>query len=125
MLNVIFLTLTVSFVAMMFVNGSIAVSNSKTALRLTALNLMDEQFAEIESLADKGNLSAGNLSFLGVEEDLKTYNLNENFPVEFDILTTVNSTAYENLLEVTVTAKWTYDGRDFEIESGKTVRVRN
>ena len=123
MLNVIFLTLIVSFMAMIFLNASENVNNSNATLRLTALNLIDEQFAEIESRAAKGNLSAGSLSFLGVEEDLRIYNLNEKNPIEFNVSTVVKNTDYENLFNVKVKVEWIVDRKNFEIESEKIIRI--
>lgn len=126
MMSVVFLTLVVSFAAVIFLNGSARVKNSNSALRFTALNLMQEQFAMLESRAAHGDLPVGNFSFLGASEDLTSYNLAENFPVKFKVKTTVkNHVAYENLRNVTVQVEWTFNNKDFEIESEKIMRVQN
>ena len=51
MLNVVFLTLITSFAAMILLNAAPRVRNSQSQLRLTALYLANEQFAELESAA--------------------------------------------------------------------------
>jgi|GEM_PF-2287559 len=125
MLNVVFLTLIVSFAAMIYLNGSAIVGNSNATLRLTALNLMNEQFAEIESLAGQGNLSAGEeFDFLGLQEDLISYNASEKNPTEFKVTAAVKNFDSENLLRVSVKVTWKFNGRNFELESEKLVRVR-
>lgn len=125
MLNVIFLTLIVSLVAIIFLNGSEILNRSNATLRITAMNLIDEQFAEVESRAAHGNLSVGTLGFLGVEEDLKSYNLDEKNPIDFKVSTVVQNTAYENLFNVVVKVTWTLGEKNFEIESEKFVHLQN
>ena len=129
MLNVIFLTLIVSFTALIFLNGAAKVKNSGAELRFVALNLANEQFAEIESLAAQGKLSVGSKNFLGAEEDLKNFglyrdeDLKTKTPVIFSVTSTVkNFSGYENLFEVTVKVTWTFEGKDFEVELNKVVR---
>ena len=121
MLNVIFLTLIVSFVAMIYLNGTATLTSGNSTLRLTALNLMNEQFAELESRAAQGNLSTGTMTFLGNKDDLTSYNANENLPTEFKISANVTERG-ENLFKVTVKVEWQFHGKDFEIKSAKTVR---
>ena len=127
LLNVIFLTLIVSITATIFLNGTAAKNNSNSALRLTALNLANEQFAELESRAATGNLFSGNYSFLGSAEDLKSYGLyeteNEKLPVEFSVTSTVkNYLSYENLFMAEVKVEWTFEGQNYELKSEKIIR---
>ena len=128
MMNVIFLTLITSFTALIFLNGAERVSESDSALRLTALNLAEEQFAEIESLAEKNNLSAGSYNFLGDENNLKNFglykdeDLQNKTPAEFKVSADVEN-YQDNLKNVKVTVKCTRAGKNFEIELEKIVRV--
>ncbi len=129
-INVIFLTLIVSFAALIFLNGATRVKESDSTSRLVALNLANEQFAEIEFLAATGNLSVGNYNFLGAAEDLKNYglytddDLSKKIPVEFSVTANVkNYSGYENLRNVSVKVEWTFSGKDFKIELEKVVRV--
>ena len=129
MLSVVFLTLIVSFSAMIFLNGARRINNSAAELRLVALNLANEQIAEIESLAAKGNLSAGNFNFLGDAEDLKNFglyrdeDLKTKTPVNFSVTSTVkNFSGYENLFEVEVKVAWTFEGKNFEVKLEKVIR---
>ena len=125
LLNVVFLTLIVSFAAMIFLNGAAKINNSNSALRLIALNLSNEQFAELENLAASGNLQIGGYSFLGAADDLKNYNVNENFPVEFSVTSTVeNYLGYENLRLAKVKVSWNFDGKNYELENEKILRVK-
>ena len=130
MMNVIFLTLIVSFTALIFLNGAARVKKSDADLQLTALNLANEQFAEIEYLAASQENLAGSYNFLGAAEDLKSYgiytddDLTKKIPVEFAVTATVkNFSDYENLRNVTVKVSWTFNGKNFEIELEKLVRV--
>ena len=66
MLNVIFLTLITSFAAMILLNAAPRVRNSQSRLRLTALYLADEQFAQLESLAAGGTAPTSSETFLEV-----------------------------------------------------------
>ena len=129
MMNVIFLTLIVSFTALIFLNGAARVKKSDADLQLTALNLANEQFAAIEYLATQETL-AGSYNFLGAAENLKSYgiytddDLTKKIPVEFAVTATVkNFSDYENLRNVTVKVSWTFNGKNFEIELEKLVRV--
>lgn len=120
MMSVVFLTLVVSFAAIIFLNVATRVKNSYAGLKLTALSLADEQFAELESLAAAGKLTTGKKNFLGVPEDLITYNGHENFSVEFDTETDVEiDSARENFFVVTVKVKWNFREKNYEIESKK------
>ena len=131
-MNVVFLTLIVSFAALIFLNGAKLVEEDNSALRLTALNLANEQFAEIEKLADEGNLSTGNFNFLGETEDLKSFglykdeDLQKKIPVNFSVTATVkNHSDFENLRNVAVAVDWTFAGKNFKIELEKIVRIND
>lgn len=131
MMNVIFLTLIVSFTALIFLNGAARVKKSDADLQLTALNLANEQFAEIEYLAASQENLAGSYNFLGAAENLKSYgiytddDLTKKIPVEFSVTATVkNFSDYESLRNVTVKVSWTFNGKNFEIELEKLVRVK-
>ena len=131
MLNVIFLTLIVSFTALIFLNGAARINNSGAELRIVALNLANEQFAEIESLAAQGKLYAGNINFLGDKEDLKNFgfykdaDLQTKTPVIFSVTSTVkNFSGYENLFNVEIKVAWNFAGKDFDIKLEKIVRAK-
>ena len=67
---------------------------------------------------------------MGAAENLKSYgiytddDLTKKIPVEFSVTATVkNFSDYENLRNVTVKVSWTFNGKNFEIELEKLVRV--
>ena len=128
MMNVIFLTLIVSFTALIFLNGAQRVNETDSALRLSALNLANEQFAEIEYLAAKNNLSTGSHSFLGDENNLKSFglykdeDLQNKKPAEFTVTTYVENYS-DNLKNVKITVKCTSTEKNFEIELEKLVLI--
>ena len=128
MMNVIFLTLIVSFTALIFLNGARRVNETDSALRLAALNLANEQFAEIEYLAAENNLSTGSHSFLGDENNLKNFglykdeDLQNKKPAEFTVTTSVENYS-DNLKNVKVTVKCTSTEKNFEIELENLVRI--
>lgn len=124
LLNVIFLLLITSLAALILLNGTKNFRNHNSTLKAVALLLAEEQFAEIESLAAEGNLSAGNYNFLGVESDLKNYfddNLKKN-PVEFKVSASVENYSAENLFKVAVLVEWKFDKKNYSIELKKIVR---
>lgn len=116
LLSAVFLTLIVSFVAMMTLQAMTRAKNSDTALRLQAINLANEQFALIESGSNK-NIP---------NEDLKNYGLyhtNElenKTPIEFKVTTTLENVS-GNLHKAKVTVTW----KDNNLEFEKIVRVEN
>lgn len=109
MLNVIFLTLITSFAAMILLNAAPRIRNSQSSLRLIALHLANEQFAQLESLAAEGTLTEGNYDFRGDKKDLKNV-------VDFNVETTVTGTG--NLRGIKVKVSWS--DKDF-IEVERTV----
>ena len=122
LLGVIFLTVITSFAAMILLNAATRVRNPQSTLQLTALHVANEQFAQLESLAANGTLDAGSYSFKGPDEDLTTENFSLGSPVTFVVDTHV-ANGNGNLREVTVKVRWTVGGKNFEIESERTIRV--
>jgi hypothetical protein len=109
MLNVIFLTLITSFASMILLNAAPRVRNPQSTIRLIALHLANEQFAQLESLAAEGTLTEGNYDFRGDKKDLKNV-------VDFNVETTVTGTG--NLRGIKVKVSWS--DKDF-IEVERTV----
>lgn len=119
MLNVVFLTLITSFAAMILLNAAPRIRNSQSSLRLTALYLANEQFAQLESLASEGKSLPTN--FLGKTSDLTTKNFGrENSPITFEVTTQINGA---NPYAVTVKVSWTDDGKSFEVKSERRILV--
>ncbi len=124
--QVIFLTLMVSFAGMMILNGMKKVENHDATLRIIALHLAEEQFAELESLADDGKLSAGSYNFLGVQDDLKNYfnsdekKINSQIPVNFDVKTQVENFS-GNLFKAKIKVEWNFEEKKF-VEFQKIIR---
>ena len=119
LLSTIFLTLIVSIMAQIFLNANVKIRHRNSALYFTAINLANEQFAFIESIAAKtGKIDT---SCHVPAEDLKSYNgVNENSaPVEFEIST------IQNGYEVTVKVTWTVNGETETFESVKTILPEN
>lgn len=121
LLDVVLLTLITSFAAVVLLNAHPQTKNPHSTLKLTALHLADEQLAYLESFGDSGELQAGSYSFLGESEDLVTKNFDEDIPIEFSVTTSV-SELDENLYRAVVTVGWQVEGKDFEIESERTIR---
>ena len=67
LLQVVFLAMITSIVAMIFLNGVMQVKNRNATLRLTAIHLANEQIAESESRAAQGILPDGSISWLRSE----------------------------------------------------------
>ncbi|MBO4400223.1 MAG: hypothetical protein J5809_00060 [Selenomonadaceae bacterium] len=119
LLSVVFLTLIVSLSAQILLNANSKVQQRNSTLYLTAINLANEQFAEIEGQ----NLPAGNYNFLGNEGDLESRNgvREDSEPTKFDVSAEVGE---GNLREVKVTVKWNVGGRENSIVSKKKIRAR-
>ena len=95
MLDVVFLTLITALAATILINAAPRAKNPQSTIRLIALNLANEQLAQLESLAAAGeNLTT---DFLGDTDDLKNV-------VEFKVETTITGTG--NLRGVTVKVSW-------------------
>ena len=122
LLSVIFLTLVVSTGAMILLHANVKIQQRNSTLYLTAINLANEQFAELEHRAAVGNLYGGSYSFLGDADDLQSFNgVKANSPpVEFEVETAVAESG--NLREVTVTVNWTVGGKENSITSKKILR---
>jgi len=123
LLNVVLLTLITSFAAVILLNAEPRARNPQSTLKLTALHLADEQLAYLESYGDSGELHAGSYPFQGEPEDLVTENFDEDIPIEFTVTTNVSESELgENLYRAAVTVSWQVEGKDFEIESERTIR---
>lgn len=121
LLDVVLLTLITSFAAVVLLNAHPQAKNPHSTLKLTALHLADEQLAYLESYGDSGELHAGSYPFQGEPEDLVTKNFDEDIPIEFSVTTSV-SKLDENLYRAVVKVSWQVEGKDFEIESERTIR---
>ena len=106
LLSAVFLTLIVSFTAALTLQAVTLKNKDETALELTAINLANEQFAMVESLAAQDKLS-----------DVKNFNGKSELPEGFEVKTNVEGG--ENLREVTVTVTW----QDEEHKFTKLVRI--
>ena len=108
LLSAVFLTLIVSFVAMMTLQSMTRTKNSDAALRLQAINLANEQFALIESGSTK-NIPDEDLKSYGIyrEEELST-----KTPIEFKV--TKNISGEGNLKKAKVTVTWKGNSLEFE-----------
>ena len=113
MLSVVFLTTITSLAAMILFNAVPRVKNPQTTLRLTALYVANEQFAQLESLAAKGEELPTN--FLGKEEDLTTENAGA--PIKFSVETKPSNS---NPCKVKIKVSWT--DKDF-IEVERTIWI--
>ena len=125
LMSVIFLLMITSFAALIFMNGTKKIVNQNSALRIISLHLAEEQFAEIESRAAKGE-ALQNFSFLGNPDDLKNYydsrdeNNSEVKPIIFDVTTSVKSDS-----RVEVKVEWTLDGKNYSIALEKLIYITN
>lgn len=123
LLSVVFLTLIVSLGALILLNANVKVQQRESTLRLTAMNLANEQFAEIESRAAKGVKPTSGNRFLGADEDLKSFSgIHESDePVVFRVSTEVTDDG--NLHTVTVTFEWDTGGKTHELISKRIIRT--
>lgn len=112
LLSTVFLTLILSFTAMLTLQAMTRVKNGDQSLKLHAINLANEQLAIIES--------GSNIEIPA--DDLKSYGLyeknSEKPPVEFQVTTNINS-VNENLREVEVIVTW----NDAKVKFKKLVRI--
>lgn len=133
LLNVVFLTLITSFAAMLLMNAAPRVRNREATLKLTAIHLANEQFAQLESMAAAGTEIFGVNNFLGDKNDLTTKNgvgTNEEiktitFVVKTDvaIISAVKDEDGNPILrKATVTVTWTEGGKNFELTAERTIR---
>ena len=115
LLSAIFLTLIVSFTAMMTLQAITQVQRGDASLRLHAMNLANEKFALIESGSSEDI----------PEEDLKSYGLYDKndlktkTPITFKVTDTREDIG-ENLYKITVTVTWQNEKLEFE----KVVRLK-
>ena len=116
LINVVFLTLITSFAAMILMNAAPRARNPQSTLKLTALYLANEQFAELESLAARSDIS-GSQPFLGDNDDLISNNLDARNPIEFKVTTTVSGN------RAVVKVRWQVGDEEFEIETERTIGI--
>lgn len=119
LLSTVFLTLILSFTAMLALQSMRRVQNGDQSLKLHAINLANEQLAIIES--------GSNIEIPA--DDLKSYGLydknSDKPPVQFNVSTTFKpipdnlSDDEVTLYEVEVTVTW----NDDEVKFKKLVRV--
>lgn len=124
LLSAIFLTMIAGFAGLIVMNGTKKISNYNSTLRIIAINIANEQFAEIESRIMRGSIITGSQSFLGVEEDLKTYSENEDEKIElteFEVITNVSSVG-ENLYKAKVRVEWNFNNENDYVEFEKIIR---
>lgn len=121
LLSAVFLTVILSFAAMMTLQATTQVKNESAALRLHAINLANQQFAMVESYAAQNNLSSVK-NFNGNLDDLKSYGLysDKNKKLtEFEVKTTISGAG--NLKEIEVIVNW--QGNSEPLKFTKIVRV--
>ncbi len=115
LLNVVFLTLITSFAAMILINAAPRAKNSQSTIRLIALYLAEEQFAELESAAAVEKVAPTNSTttrnFDGRDYTIQTEVSNE---------TEVDD---ENLYKVEVTVSWTDYGKNFSVTAQRRILV--
>lgn len=125
LMSVIFLVMMTSLAALVVMNGAKKVVNQNSALRIIALHLAEEQFAEIERRAAHGD-TLTNFGFLGDPNDLKNYydsrgeNDPEVKPIIFDVTTSIKADS-----RVEVKVKWTLDGEEYSIAIEKLIYNTN
>ena len=109
LLNVVFLLMITSFAAMILINAAPRVRNHQSTLRLTAIYLANEQLAELESLAARGEPLTSD--YHGKAEDLITTNISDDNPIEFKVTTTISGN------RAVVKVSWQVGEDKFEIET--------
>lgn len=132
LLSVVFLTLVVSMAGLILVNANVRVQQRDSTLRLTAINIANEQFAEFEHLAANGGLNDGHYDFLGVEDDLESANGLDPDKVENETAVTVLfnvdsevKTHPTGLKTAAVTVTWRDGGDNETIVLEKLIRVNS
>lgn len=113
-LSAIFLTLIVAIMAQIILTANAKVQQRNSTLYLTAVNLVNEQFAILES--GEKNISIP-------DEDKKSYNgMSEDAePINFNVSITDQKQIDEKLIEVTVKVEWTVNGETEKFESTKII----
>lgn len=105
---------------MILLNAVPRAKNPQSTLRLTALYVANEQFAQLESMAAAGELNVGSYSFQGLDKDLTTENAGA--PITFKVTTQVTDGG-GNLRKVSVKVSWTFNAQNFELASERMMRV--
>lgn len=112
-LSAVFLTLIISFIAVLTLNAKYKVQQRNSTLYFTAINLANEQFAILESSILEGE------SNLRIDPDeMKSYNgMKENAaPIEFRV-----TKIPRGANEYTVKVEWTVNGETETFESTKII----
>ena len=132
LLSAVFLTLIVSFVAMMTLQTMTRAKNSDASLQLQAINLANEQFALLESGSDK-EIPAEDLINYGLYYEGQDDEDNENYkpPTVFEVNTTLEKKfepTPENpnvtLYEYKVTVTWNNESLEFKKVIRQPKRLR-
>lgn len=118
LLSAVFLTVIVSFTAMMTLQAITQVQRGDASLRLHAMNLANEKFALIESGSSE-DIPEDDLKSYGLygEKDLET-----KTPIIFKVTDTREDIGEDddNLCKVTVTVTWQNEKLEFE----KVIRLK-
>ena len=103
-IEAIFLSIILAISAMLIINGfhSAQKAGRETAIRTAAIHLANAQIAELQYLASKNELHAGNYAWLG-EADAPRFDNFFGMTIEFDVETTVNNN------HAKVIVSWTAD----------------
>ena len=132
LLSAIFLTLIVSFVAMMTLQTMTRAKNSDASLQLQAINLANEQFALLESGSDK-EIPVEDLINYGLYYEGQDDEDNEDYkpPTVFEVNTTLEKIfepTPENpnvtLYEYKVTVTWNNEILEFKKVIRQPKRIR-
>ena len=122
LLNVVFLTVIVSFGAIILINAAPRVRNPKSTLELTARHLANEQLAYLESQAAINGTIDSNFKIS--DEDRITKNAGDGREIIFTVDTEINGVeGSENLRTATVTVSWIFDGKNFSIDAERTILI--
>ena len=116
LLSAIFLTLIVAITAQILLHANSKVQQRNSTLYFTAINLANEQFAVIESLAAENGVI--DTSCHVPADELKSYNGvdEDSVPVEFHIYTSAAGS------KVTVKVQWTVEGKTETLKSTRTIK---
>lgn len=119
LLSAIFLTLIVAIMAQILLHANSKVQQRNSTLYYTAINLANEQFAMIESIAAETGVI--DTSCHVPADELKSYNgvSEDSAPIEFRIYTSVAGS------KVTVKVEWTVKGETEKLESTKFILTKN
>jgi hypothetical protein len=119
LLSAIFLTLIVAIMAQILLHANSKVQQRNSTLYYTAINLANEQFAVIESIAAETGVIDTSCHIPA--DELKSYNgvSEDSVPIEFKIYTSATGS------KVTVKVEWTVKGETEKLESTKFILTKN